>query len=62
VIYITDRQGRIDKTVELPSSGDTSYPGMLIWRKKLWISYYSSHKGKASIYLAKIKKRNLLHD
>lgn len=62
VIYITDRQGRIDKAVELPSGGDTSYPGMLIWRKKLWISYYSSHEGKTSIYLAKIRNRDLLHD
>ena len=38
----------------LPSFGDTSYPG-LVWEAGfLWISYYSSHEGKAAIYLAKI--------
>lgn len=39
----------------LPSGGDTSYPG-LVWHKGLlWFSYYSSHEGKTSIYLAKIR-------
>ena len=34
--------------------GDTSYAG-LVWREDLlWISYYSSHEGKTSIYLAKV--------
>lgn len=37
------------------SGCDTSYAGM-VWREGvLWISYYSSHDGKASIYLAKVK-------
>jgi hypothetical protein len=39
----------------LPSGGDTSYPGMVWHENLLWVSYYSSHEGKASIYLAKIK-------
>lgn len=39
----------------LPSSGDTSYPG-LVWHKgTLWVSYYSSHEGKTSIYIAQVK-------
>lgn len=37
---------------ELPSGGDCSYPGMATWGGKLYISYYSSHEGKASIYIA----------
>ncbi|MEW6305341.1 MAG: exo-alpha-sialidase [Verrucomicrobiota bacterium] len=38
-----------------PSAGDNSYPG-LVWEKKiLWMSYYASHEGKTSIYLAKVK-------
>lgn len=41
----------------LPSGGDCSYPGMVYDDPYLWISYYSSHEGHASIYLAKI----LLH-
>ena len=42
--------------LELPSGGDTSYPGMVIHGGLLWMSYYSSHEdGTTSIYLAKIK-------
>ena len=45
----------IHPAIILPSGGDTSYPG-LVWHKGfLWVSYYSSHKGKTSIYLAKVK-------
>jgi hypothetical protein len=39
----------------LPSGGDCSYPGMVWHDGLLWMSYYSSHEGKTSIYLAKIK-------
>ncbi|MCC6127055.1 MAG: exo-alpha-sialidase [Pirellulales bacterium] len=39
----------------LPSGGDTSYPGMVWHDNMLWLSYYSSHEGKAAIYLAKIR-------
>lgn len=38
-----------------PSGGDTSYPGLVWHDGLLWMSYYSSHEGKTSIYLAKIK-------
>ncbi|MBA2113717.1 sialidase family protein [Bremerella alba] len=40
---------------DLPSGGDTSYPGIVDHDRKLWVSYYSSHEGKTSIYLAKLK-------
>jgi hypothetical protein len=39
----------------LPSGGDCSYPGMVLHKKLLWMSYYSTHEGKTSIYLARIK-------
>ncbi len=58
-LYVTDLKGKILKTLKLPSSGDTSYPGMLIVKNELWTSYYSSHEGKTSIYLAKIPLRKL---
>jgi len=38
----------------LPSGGDTSYPGLVYHDDKLWVSYYSSHEGKTSIYLAQL--------
>ena len=40
--------------LELPSGGDTSYPGFVWHDGFLWMSYYSSHEEKTSIYLAKI--------
>lgn len=41
--------------LSLPSGGDTSYPGLVWHRDQLWISYYSSHEGKSSIYLARLR-------
>lgn len=47
--------GRITEVLILPSGGDTSYAGMVFHDGFLWVSYYSSHEGKTSIYLAKVK-------
>lgn len=41
--------------LELPSAGDCSYPGLLWHRGLLWVSYYSSHEGRTSVYLARIR-------
>jgi hypothetical protein len=43
-----------DPVLTLPSGGDTSYPGLVWHEGTLWMSYYASHEGKASIYLAQI--------
>lgn len=40
---------------EVPSAGDTSYPGLVYHDGLLWMSYYASHEGKTSIYLAKFR-------
>jgi hypothetical protein len=58
-IHVTDLDGAIKKSIELPSGGDTSYPGMVIYKKKLWFVYYSSHEEKTSIYLTKIPLKEL---
>ena len=47
--------GKLTEVLSLPSGGDTSYAGMVLFKNVLWISYYSSHEGKTSIYLAKVK-------
>lgn len=47
--------GRLDEFLALPSGGDTSYPGLAWHDGQIWVSYYSSHEGKASIYLARVK-------
>jgi len=44
-----------EPVLTLPSGGDCSYPGMVWHEGLLWMSYYSSHEGKTSIYLAKIR-------
>jgi hypothetical protein len=47
--------GELRPILELPSAGDCGYPGMVPHRGILWISYYSSHEGKARIYLARAR-------
>jgi hypothetical protein len=45
----------VEPILELPSGGDCSYPGLVWHDDQLWMSYYSSHEGKANIYMAKIE-------
>lgn len=45
----------LEKALELPSGGDSSYPGMVVHQDQLWVSYYSSHEGKSNIYLARVQ-------
>jgi|TARA_B100000959_G_scaffold283931_1_gene354109 hypothetical protein len=53
--WLDPEKGTLTECLKLPSRGDTSYAGM-VWRESLlWVSYYSSHEGKTSIYLAKIR-------
>lgn len=54
-IFLANDIGEIRKVIELPSGGDTSYPGMLIYKNYLYVTYYSSHDGKAKIYFAKAR-------
>jgi len=47
--------GKLTPVLTLPSGGDNSYPGLVWHDKQLWISYYSAHEGKTSIYLARVE-------
>jgi hypothetical protein len=47
--------GDYTPVLTFPSGGDTSYAGLVSHDGLLWMSYYSSHEGKTSIYLAKVK-------
>ena len=51
-ILIGDTSGNLRKILSLPSGGDTSYPGFVLEKDKLLVSYYSSHEGKSAIYMA----------
>jgi hypothetical protein len=53
--WIDPESGKLTEFLPLPSGGDTSYAGMVLHDGLLWVSYYSSHEGKTSIYLAKVK-------
>lgn len=58
-LILSDYDGNQKLLIEFPSSGDTSYPGFVWMNGYLWVSYYSSHEGKTSIYLAKIKQEDI---
>jgi hypothetical protein len=55
VAAIDRETGRLRELLRLPSGGDTSYPGLVWHDGLLWVSYYSSHEGKTSIYLAHVR-------
>jgi len=53
--WIDPATAQMTELLTLPSGGDSSYPGLVWHDDLLWMSYYSSHEGKTSIYLAKIR-------
>jgi len=55
IVEIDAETAKVTELVSLPSGGDNSYPGMVFHEGILLVSYYSSHEGKASIYLARLK-------
>lgn len=52
--FVDSETGHYEPELTLPSGGDTSYAGMVLKGSQIWLSYYSSHQRKTSIYLAKI--------
>ncbi|MEX0643107.1 MAG: hypothetical protein WD468_10425 [Pirellulales bacterium] len=55
LFWLDPAAGTLTHFLTLPAGGDTSYAGM-VWRNDLlWVSYYSSHEGKASIYVSQIQ-------
>jgi len=55
LFWIDEQEATAEEILKLPSGGDNSYPGLVFRDGVLWVSYYSSHEGKASIYLAKVR-------
>ena len=57
--WLDRENATLKEALKLPSSGDTSYAGLVWHDDRLWVSYYSAHesgdtKAKTSIYLAKV--------
>lgn len=55
LMWVDGAAGKLTEILKLPSGGDTSYAGLVWHEGLLWVSYYSSHEGKTSIYLAKVR-------
>jgi hypothetical protein len=55
LLWLDPETAKLKEILTLPSGGDTSYPGLVWHDGLLWMSYYSSHEDKTSIYLAKVK-------
>lgn len=53
--WLDERQPALREFLALPSGGDASYPGLAWHQDLLWISYHSSHEGRTSVYLAKVR-------
>jgi hypothetical protein len=53
--WLDPEKATLTEFLKLPSRSDTSYAGLAWYQNLLWISYYSSHEGKTSIYLAKVQ-------
>ena len=56
--WLDPHEGTLTETLKLPSGGDTSYAGLAWHDDMLWISYYSSHEERTSIYLARVRFPN----
>lgn len=55
LFWVDPKTATIEECLRLPSGGDTSYPGLVWHEGVLHVSYYSSHEGKTSIYLARVR-------
>lgn len=55
LFWLDPTAGTLTHFLTLPSGGDTSYAGMVWHSNLLWVSYYSSHAGKASVYVSQVK-------
>jgi hypothetical protein len=55
LMWVDPENASLTEFLTLPSAGDSSYPGMVWHNDRLWVSYYSSHEGRASIYMAQIE-------
>ncbi len=52
--WVDRHNGKLTEWQTLPSGGDCSYAGMVLRDHTLYISYYSSHEGKTSIYFTEM--------
>lgn len=51
LFLVNEKDGELIHLTDLPSSGDTSYPGAVIVNDKLFISYYTNDPGRDPVWL-----------
>ena len=59
-LALIDLNGSLQQLAVLPSGGDTSYPGLLVEKDRLLISYYSGHEGQTNVYFLDLEIGALL--
>jgi hypothetical protein len=55
LMWVDPQAASLREFQTLPSGGDSGYPGLVVHRGLLWVSYYASHEGKAGVHLAKVR-------
>ena len=53
--WLNPSEETLTEFLALPSGGDTGSAGMVFYDGFLWVSYSSSHEGRAMIYFAQVK-------
>jgi hypothetical protein len=62
IALLDPETAKVTPVVHLPSDGDASYAGLVVEpeRQRVLVSYYSTHEGKTSIYLAALRLPTLV--
>jgi hypothetical protein len=60
LMFLDPATGDLSEFMTLPSGGDTGYPGLVWQDNALWVSYYGSQTGQASVYMAEVKFADLV--
>lgn len=55
LMHVNVTDSRMQEILALPSGGDCGYAGLAWHDGLLYVSYYSSHEGKPSVYLAQVR-------
>lgn len=55
LLWLDPTTAQLTEFLKLPSGGDCGCPGIVVHDGVLWVSYYASHEGKTSVYLARVR-------
>lgn len=61
VLYHLKENNNLELIYTFPGRGDSAYPGAIVVKDQLWVSYYTTNHKHSSIYLVKISIENILN-